>query len=192
MKSLFFTLVTILSVGMVSANNGSPIVIPVKSSESTIKWVGKKVLGSHEGTVKVKNGSLDFDGDKFIGGIITIDMTTINCTDLQAGQGKEKLETHLTSDDFFGTATHQEAKLNITKVISRGKSGDYKIIANLTIKGITKEIKFDAVVKDGQANANIVVDRTDFNVRYGSGSFIDSLGDKTIYDEFEMAVNLRF
>ena len=40
------------------------------------------------------------------------------------------------------------------------------------------------------ATAKITLDRTDFDVRYGSGSFFDNLGDKTIYDEFDRQVSL--
>ena len=55
-----------------------------------------------------------------------------------------------------------------------GKVGDYRIVADLTIKGTTKEIKFNATVLNGNGSAEIKVDRAEFNVRYGSGSFIDN------------------
>ena len=78
--------------------------------------------------------------------------------------------------------------------LSRGKPGEYKIIGNLTIKETTKEIKFNTLITevDGKnvATADITIDRSDFDVRYGSGSFFDNLGDKTIYDEFDLSVNL--
>ena len=69
------------------------------------------------------------------------------------------------------------------------KSG---VTADVTIKGITKSITFVAEVDKGSASANIVIDRTDFDVRYGSGSFFDNLGDKTIYDDFELVVSLKY
>jgi polyisoprenoid-binding protein YceI len=163
----------------------------VNAAASKVNWKGYKVTGSHEGTINVKGGNLKFTGDVLTGGDFSIDMTSLNCTDL-ADKGKAGLEGHLKSDDFFGVAANPEAKFVISKVVSRGKAGDYKIIGNLTIKGITKEIKFDATVGAGMAKAAIKVDRTDFNVKYGSGSFIDNLGDKTIYDEFDLNVNLAF
>ncbi|MBP9193392.1 MAG: YceI family protein, partial [Saprospiraceae bacterium] len=98
----------------------------------------------------------------------------------------------LKSDDFFGVAQFPEAKLDITKVISRGKPGEYKVVAKITIKNMTKEVKFDAMVANGKATATIKLDRTDFDVRYGSGSFFDNLGDKTIYDEFDLTVSLVY
>lgn len=164
---------------------------PINTSSSIVNWIGKKVTGSHNGSIAVKSGSLNFNGDVLIGGEIVIDMNSINCLDL-TGNGKNGLEGHLKSDDFFGVAKYPTAKIVFTKVISRGKPGEYKIVGNLTIKNTTKEIKFDAVVGANSATADIKIDRTDYDVRYNSGSFFDSLGDKTIYDEFDLNVKLVF
>ncbi|MBK8700166.1 MAG: YceI family protein [Saprospiraceae bacterium] len=187
MKQIFLSvMVMVLAATSSFAGNN-----PVKVSASKVNWKAFKVTGSHEGYVSVKNGSLDFNGEILTGGSIVMDMNSISCTDL-SGSGKTKLEGHLKSEDFFGVAKFPEAKLDIKRVISRGKAGEYKIVANLTIKNTTKEIKFDAMVAGGKATANIKIDRTDFDVRYGSGSFFDSLGDNTIYDEFDMVVNLVY
>ena len=80
----------------------------------------------------------------------------------------------------------------ITSVASRGTAGEYKVTANATIKGKTKEIRFLAKVDEanGTATAEIELDRTDYDIRYGSGSFFDNLGDKTIYDDFSLTVTL--
>lgn len=163
----------------------------INATASKVNWKAYKVTGSHEGTINVKSGSFTFKGDVLSGGEFNIDMTSLNCTDLE-GKGKSGLEGHLKSDDFFSVANNPESKFVITKVISRGKPGDYKIVGNLSVKGITKEIKFDAMVSAGSAKANIKIDRTDFNVKYNSGSFIENLGDKTIYDEFDIVVNLVY
>ena len=84
--------------------------------ESTIQWQGHKVTGSHNGTVALKSGSLEFDGDAPTGGNFVIDMTTIDCDDL-SGNWKDKLVGHLKSDDFFGVETHPEAILAITSTL---------------------------------------------------------------------------
>ena len=62
----------------------------------------------------------------------------------------------------------------------------------MVVKGITKEIKFEAELAKGNATTNIVIDRTNFNIKYASGSFFKELGDKMIYDEFEISVNLKY
>ena len=163
----------------------------VDTAKSQVTWKGYKVTGEHEGTIDIKSGALEFDNGKLTGGNFIINMPTIKVTDLSGGMA-QKLEGHLKSPDFFGVEKYPEATFKITKVVSRGTPGDYKIVGDLTIKETTKEIKFFAKVsEDGStATADIKVDRSDYDVRYGSGSFFDNLGDKTIYDEFDLAVTL--
>ena len=164
----------------------------VSTTESTVEWVGKKVTGQHNGTITLKNGTLAMEDGKLTGGSFTIDMTTITDTDLSGGS-KEKLEGHLKSDDFFGVEKYPTSTFVITRAVPQGP-GKYKVIGNITIKGKTEQIQFPATVeeKDGKimASANITIDRSKFDVRFGSGSFFDNLGDKTIYDNFDLTVNL--
>lgn len=167
--------------------------VQVDTNASVITWKGYKVTGEHEGTIKVKSGDLEFTDGMLSGGTFLIDMPSINVTDLEGGS-KAKLEGHLKSSDFFGVENFPTAKLDITKVVSRGTPGDYRITADITIKENTETIRFNAKVNEENgayvANADLTIDRSDFNVRYGSGSFIDNLGDKTIYDEFDLNVKL--
>ena len=161
----------------------------VKTEESTVTWKGYKVAGSHSGTVAIKEGSLIFDGDKLTGGDFIIDMPTLVTTD-DLGDMKGKLEGHLKSDDFFGVATHPTASLVFTKVESSGKNS-YEVIGDLTIKGITKAVTFDVSIYGSKATATMKVDRTDYDVKYGSTLFGAAV-DKAIYDEFDLVVDLVF
>lgn len=162
----------------------------VDTEASKITWKAYKVTGSHEGTINLASGNLDFNGTTLTGGAFVVDMTTINTTDLE-GEYKQKLDGHLHSDDFFGTATHKTVSLEITSVKASGKNA-YDATAKLTIKNITKEVNFTISVYGSKATASLKVDRSQFDVRYGSGSFFDNLGDKTIYDEFDLVVDLQF
>lgn len=162
----------------------------VKTEESTVTWKAYKVTGSHTGTVNLKEGALMFDEGKLTGGDFSVDMTTLVSTDLE-GEYKGKLEGHLKSDDFFGVATNPTASLVFTKVESSGKNS-YEVIGDLTIKGITKAVTFDVSIYGSKATATMKIDRAEYNIRYGSGSFFDDLGDKTIYDEFDLVVDLVF
>ena len=162
----------------------------VDAAKSTINWVGKKVTGSHEGTINIKDGALVFKGNKLAGGSFTVDMTSINTTDLE-GKGKANLDGHLKSDDFFGTENHPTANLVIKKIADKG-NGVYGVNADLTIKGKTNTIGFEITVAGNTATADLKVDRTKYDIKYGSGSFFEGLGDKTIYDEFELKVKLVF
>ncbi len=116
-------------------------------------------------------------------------MTTINTTDL-SGDYKSQLDGHLNSDDFFSTANNPTSSLVFTNVESSGKNS-YKVTGDLTIKGITKPVTFDVSIYGSKATATLKVDRTNYDVKYGSGSFFDNLGDKTIYDEFDLVVDLQ-
>ena len=162
----------------------------VDISKSTINWVGKKVTGAHEGTIALKEGALVFKGKKVVNGNFTVDMTTINTTDLD-GKGKANLDGHLKSDDFFGVEKFPTAKLVFKTIGEKGK-GVYAVTADLTIKGITHPIKFDLTVAKNTAETTLKVDRTKYDIKYGSGSFFSDLGDKTINDEFELTVKLAF
>lgn len=162
----------------------------VNPETSKVTWKAYKVTGSHTGTVDLKSGALLFDGDKLTGGEFVVDMPTLISTDLE-GEYKGKLEGHLKSDDFFGVANHPTSKLVFTEVKASGKNS-YEVIGDLTIKGITKPVTFDVSIYGSKATATLKVDRAEYDVRYGSGSFFENLGDKTIYDEFDLVVDLEF
>lgn len=165
----------------------------IDKDRSEITWKGYKVTGKHHGTIDLKKGSFTYDDGVLVGGEIWMDMTSIEVKDLQ-GNMAAKLQGHLKSDDFFGVEKYPSAHFKITSVVSRGIPGSYKVIGDLTIKENTKEIKFTANVTQeagsAVATADITIDRSDFDVRYGSGSFFDNLGDKTIYDEFDLSLKL--
>ncbi|WP_224483518.1 YceI family protein [Robertkochia aurantiaca] len=162
----------------------------VDTTKSKVTWKGYKVTGSHEGTVQIKSGALQFDGELLTGGNFVVDMTSLIATDLE-GEYKGKLEGHLKSDDFFGVANYPTASLDITTVKQTGKNA-YEVTGDLTIKEQTHPVTFDLSVYGSKATANVKVDRTKYGVKYGSGSFFDNLGDKTIYDEFDLVVDLEF
>lgn len=163
----------------------------VDTEESTLGWVGKKVTGKHYGVVNIKSGSIDYSENK-LSGNFTIDMTSIEAQDLQ-GEYKTKLENHLKSDDFFSVEKNPTSSLKVNKAESLG-NGKYNITGDLTIKGVTNPITFPATVTviDGvlRADANITFDRSKWNVKYGSGSFFEGLGDKMIYDDVSMSLSL--
>lgn len=171
----------------------APVTYKVDTTTSNIVWTGYKVTGKHYGNVKVKNGMLTMDNGVMTGASFEIDMTSMACTDLQ-GEYAGKLMGHLKSDDFFGVEKFPTAKFVVTRAIPQDTKGNYKIIGNLTIKETTKEIKFPVALTEtagvAKATGKITIDRSDFNVRYGSGAFFDGLGDKTIYDEFDLQVEL--
>lgn len=163
----------------------------VDATKSSISWVGKKATGQHEGTVNLKEGALIFKGKNVAGGNFTVDMTSMTTTDLKAGQGKEKLDGHLKSADFFGTEKFPTSTL-VFKTVAAKSAGVCTITADLTVKGITNPVTFDLATTANSATANVKINRTKYDIKYGSGSFFDNLGDKVIYDDFDLTVNLKF
>lgn len=162
----------------------------INIKESQVTWNGKKVTGSHSGTIQLKDGHFTVEDDKLIGGEFLIDMTSITVTDL-TGENKEKLEGHLKSDDFFGIEQHPTSKLVITSAAKKDDRS-YGVVADLTIKNETHPVTFDLDWNENSASTKFNIDRSKYNVRYGSGSFFDNLGDNTIYDNFELAVEIKF
>lgn len=183
MKKLILSLcVSVLSVTTLLGQTN----LTLNTKISSVEWVGKKVTGEHKGTISIKEGTLKINENVLVGGKVVIDMETINNTDMQ-GQYKGKLEGHLKSPDFFDVANHKTATLNITSV-KHVDGKKYTITGDLTIKGITKSVEFPATIemKDGKlgAYAEMSIDRTNYDIKYGSGKFFEGLGDKMINDEF--------
>lgn len=193
MKKGVFSLALALVFGVATATEPvEEVKKEVNTETSKVTWKAYKVTGSHHGTVDLKEGFLTFDDDKLTGGEFIVDMSTLVSTDLEGDpENKQKLEGHLNSDDFFHTEKHATSKMVFTDVKSTGKNS-YEVTGDLTIKGITKPVTFDVSVYGNKATATLKVDRAEHDVRYGSGSFFDNLGDKTIYDEFDLVVDLEF
>ena len=164
----------------------------IDAAKSSINWLAKKVTGQHEGTVNLKEGNLIFKGKKVVGGNFTVDMTSMTTTDLKAGQGKEKLDGHLKSEDFFGTEKFPTATL-VFKTIGEKSAGVYSVTADLTIKGVTNSVNFDlATSSTNTATTKLNIDRTKFGIKYGSKPLVDTIADRAIDDEFELSVALKF
>ncbi len=162
----------------------------INAAESSIQWLAKKVTGQHNGIINFVSGNLTLGENNISGGSFEVAMNTINVLDL-SGEYKEKLEGHLKSNDFFGVEKFPSAQLNITG--SKMKADNvYAVEATLTIKEISHPITFDLQMEGDTATAKVVIDRSKYNVRYGSTSFFDNLGDKAIYDDFELEINLKF
>jgi polyisoprenoid-binding protein YceI len=161
----------------------------VNIEKSTINWLGKKIGGQHEGLIKLKSGTLVEKGGKIVSGSFVIDMKSLTNTDLTDPAYNQKLVGHLKSDDFFGVENFPTATLSITSA-TKFSNGKASVTGVLTIKGKTETITFDIVKKENNYMAKIDVDRSKFNVKYGSTSFFDSLGDKAIDDIFVLNINL--
>lgn len=163
----------------------------IDTEASTITWKGKKVTGQHSGNIQISSGTIEVEDGILKGGEIIIDMASITCTDLDK-KGAQKLIGHLKSDDFFAVPHHPTASFVITKVNDTRIQSQYQVTGDMTIKGITQPVTFVASISTTTLKAVVAIDRTHYNITYGSGSFFDNLGDRMIYDEFELEMSLTF
>lgn len=183
---------TVIALTAVAADgNAEKTAFEVDTKASKVYWTGKKVTGEHTGHLSIGNGTVFVNNDKVVSADINMDLTTIDCTDLE-GEWKDKLVGHLKSDDFFSAEKYPNAIFKITSVKNSGS--EQKIVGDLSIKGITHEISFPAKVSVNggtvTAQGTALIDRTKWNIKYGSGKFFSDLGDKMISDEFEIKFEL--
>jgi polyisoprenoid-binding protein YceI len=165
----------------------------IQKSGSTVNWTGKKVLGLHTGSINVAEGYIEIKDSQLTGGEVQIDMTSIVITDIEDKKTSKEFLGHLQSDDFFAVDKFKTAKLTITGS-SKTDNGKFRIDGTLTIKDISHPVSFLAAIEIFtdylHSLGEIVVDRTLYNIRYGSGKFIANLGDKLIYDDFILQFKL--
>ncbi|MDX1908113.1 MAG: YceI family protein [Bacteroidia bacterium] len=192
-------LVAVMTTGFGPRPAGEPVAKPtvynVNTQTSKVSWKAYKVTGEHFGKIGIKSGSVSFDGGKLVGGTFEMDMTSMTIEDLQ-GDMNGRLLGHLKSDDFFSVANHPAAKLVITKVEPKGTTaGNYLITADMTIKGITKPVQFEAFASADKttfkATAFIKVNRVNYDIKYRSASVFSDIGDKAINDEFDLNITLE-
>lgn len=194
MKKLFFTVLSAVTIGLLTVQANSNVDV----SKSKVEWEGRKVTGAHNGVINLQSGNLDIKNGEVKGGEFVIDMNSIVCLDIENAGGNAKFVGHLKNDDFFSVDKYPTSKIVITKLV-RLKDNDkgltHNVYGNLTIKGITEEIVFPAAIRvdaEGKATANaeFTVDRTKYNIRYGSSSFFPDIADKAISNDMYFKVNV--
>ncbi|MEI6507122.1 MAG: YceI family protein [Bacteroidota bacterium] len=197
-KSLLILAFAAMGLSVIASNPTSQKseTVRVDPAKSTLKWHAEKVTGKHDGTARILGGTFIVDGTNITGGTVEVDMNSIDNTDMQ-GEYHDKLVGHLKSDDFFGVTNFPKATLAIKKVVpiaDKKAAENVTVTADLTIKGITKEISFLAIVVIGKTeivtNADININRTNYGIKYGSKSFIEGIGDKAINDDFNIKVRI--
>ena len=152
---------------------------------SNLQWEAKKVVGAgHKGTLTFSSGEFTYKNNELVGGSFVVDMNTLTVTDEDMdAKGKAKLEGHLKSDDFFAVQKFPTATLKL-KTVTKTQAG-YKAEGDLTIKGITKPVTVELLRTAAEGFAStVVINRTQYDIKYGSGSFFSNLGDKAIEDNF--------
>lgn len=172
--------------------------VAIDTAASVINWKGTKPGGEHWGTVALESGQIYTNtAGELVGGHFTIAMTSLVSHDLDAASGKQTLEDHLKSADFFNVAKYPTAKFEITAVTPQATDSTTHLISgNLTLLDSTKNISFPATLTqaDGVAEAKtltFVIDRTQWGVSYKSKSIFAELKDKFIHDEIVLSITAK-
>lgn len=166
---------------------------------SRIEWIGTKPTGQHNGTIAISEGNVVVDEGKIVGGEIVIDMNSIVVLDITDPETNAKLRGHLLSPDFFEVETYPEARFVFTSVENYDgeQTGDiqftHTVSGNLTMKDVTRNVTFNAMVDFQGASMKavtdqFVIDRSEWNVKFGSRSFFDDLKDNFIHDDISLRI----
>jgi polyisoprenoid-binding protein YceI len=193
MKVLIAAAIAMTTMGAMAADKPMAATYNVDPAATKVTYVGKKVTGQHTGHVMTKNGTLVFTGEQITGGEITVDMNSLTSTDITDKDANAKYLGHMKSEDFFNTAKYPDSKLVIKN--SKKTPKGLEVTGDLTMLDQTKPVTFlvtdmkksDAVFT---GKTNLTLNRTQWGLKYGSGSFFKGLGDKAINDEFTLAIDL--
>jgi polyisoprenoid-binding protein YceI/rhodanese-related sulfurtransferase len=171
----------------------------VDVAKSTVEWIGRNLMSTHRGTVRIAEGRISVRGGALASGRIILDLQSIENADLDDPGMRQLLEHHLKSDDFFDVERFPTAELVLTSAEpfedSIAGSPNFRFAAELTLKGVTRSIEFPAIVAEGEdgtvrADAQLEIDRTRWNVLYGSGRFYRMLGKHLVADIITLLVKI--
>lgn len=166
---------------------------------SSIIWTGSKPTGTHTGTIKLSEGKIFVKDSIIETATFTINMRSITVTDSIDAKQKQDLENHLkglkanSEDHFFNTNKYPTGTFEITGIVANNSKT--MIEGNLTLKGITKNVRFPAVVTVTDNLVTIVsetfkIDRTLWNINFSSKSVFQNLGNGYISDDIELKINV--
>jgi polyisoprenoid-binding protein YceI len=180
------------------SENTETFVVDLK--QSNVVWHGYYVFSfsEHYGSIKISKGAFQWENQQIKGGYFEMDMKSILDLDMPADDGGNDLSNHLKNDDFFSTEKFPKAYFEISRIEKIGNSTEnspnYDIIGKFTLKGVTNELKFPALVtfyeKEIRAKAKFKFDRTKWGVRYNSGKFFSDVGDGAISDAIGIDLEL--
>jgi polyisoprenoid-binding protein YceI len=163
-------------------------------TRSAINWTGQKLTGSHSGKMGFDKGVITVSGGVVTEASIVVNVIQLTVTDIEDAEKNANLVGHLKSPDFFDTEAFPQATFELSAIKPLGDGSGYTAYGDVTIKGITNQTEFtlNYLGKDGELHikGSTTIDRTLFDIKYGSASFFDDLGDRAIYDDFEITFRI--
>lgn len=152
------------------------LVIPegAKALSGDITFIGRKVIGDHDFVFKTWSGYAQFKDNKVAGGNIAFQIETASVVADPNDRSKwtPKLEKHMKDPDFFDVQRFPTANFVSTSIAAdaKGPANTYTVSGKITIKGVSKDITFPAVItlENGitNASADVTINRQDFGIIY--------------------------
>jgi polyisoprenoid-binding protein YceI len=165
----FFLIAILLSVGSLTAQTKWNFDVP----HSNIGFeVDHMVITTVEGEFSEYEGTVETKGDSFEDASInfTVDIASIN-TD------NDKRDNHLKSDDFFNAEKYPKMTFK-SKSMKKVKGDDWKLVGDLTIRDVTKEVELDVhyrgMVTDPWGNTRVgfkiegEINRFEYNLNWNN------------------------
>jgi polyisoprenoid-binding protein YceI len=172
----------------------------VDPGTSVIRWTGHNLFNQHHGYLKLAEGHVEWSGGKLRNAVFTIDLGSIVCEDLVDATYHALLIQHLRSADFFDIERHPTARFEASGALpipnATVGTPNYQIIGDFTLRGVTHEIQFPAVIAAADADhvtaqAQVGIDRTRWGSLYGSGKFFSFLGKHVVNDHFHLQLKIE-
>ena len=184
-------IIPIICLSFLFAGNGKSFMVDVENT--SLRWKGVKVTGSHWGYVTMKEGTVTMEGKNILAGNFSVELSSMTEESMGDSPWKPKLLNHLKSDDFFDVANHPTAHLKLASAVYN--QGVFLIQGDLTIRGITHSVEFPAVIRFSdlgpRATGQLKIDRIKYNMKFRSGKFFPEIGDKMIFDEFTVDFDVK-
>lgn len=150
MKKMYFALMALATVSLASCGGAEKttaeeetkqITYKLDADATSLKWEGKYVSDghTHNGTVKITEGTVIYDGDVFTSGSFKVDLNTIENDDLPDAE-KGKLVGHLKSADFFNTEKQSIVPVTVNSI------GENDVKATINIGGKDLDIIIPAKI----------------------------------------------
>ena len=167
--------------------------------KNRIEWTGRNLTSAHSGTIKLHAGQIEVRDGRPVRGEFTLDMESTENLDVPDSKMRQILIDHLKSDDFFDVQRFPTVEFRLSKIMAllgaRRGNPNWEVTGELTLKSVTNQIVFPAIIgltSDGLivAEAHFDIDRTRWNVLYGSGKFYEKLGKHLVNDEVSLALKL--
>ena len=163
----------------------------INTMNSNLMWQGQKLakVWIDKGSIKLADGEITIADKKLTGGHFVVDMTTIAATETGKGDGQDKLSGHLKSKDFFDVEQFPTATFKITNVVP-ANDNTYNVTGEMSIRNIVNTETVLAIMTENGISGEFKIDRSKYEVKFGSSKFFQNLGENVVDDNFTLKFNL--